>query len=190
MLERVISAEHFLEGVFAVLKNPDALPAVLDELPAPVYLTDASGFVTYFNQACIGFSGRNPLAGKDRWCVTWKLFSEAGEVLPHDQCPMADTVRSREKIRGVTAYAERPDGTRVQFMPFPTPIFSEDGEFQGAVNLLIDITEKQQAGDLRHQAARCRRLATASGDAHLCKTLNRLASQYEVKAIAIDLLPA
>ncbi len=190
MLERIVSAEHFLEGIFAVLKKPDALPTVLDALPAPVYLTDAEGVVTYFNQACIGFSGREPQAGKDRWCVTWKLFTDSGEALPHDQCPMAAAVRSREKIRGVTAYAERPDGTRVQFMPFPTPLFSQDGEFQGAVNLLIDITEKEQAGDLRVQAARCRRLATASGDPQLYKTLNRLASQYEVKAIAIDLLPA
>ena len=189
MFETVTSADQVLAGALAAAQEPDALLRALEEIPAPIYVTDAQGFVTYFNQSCIGFAGRNPQAGKDRWCVTWKLFTEDGKFLPHDQCPMADSIRRREKVRGLTALAERPDGTRMRFMPFPTPIFSESGEFQGAINMLIDITEDQQAAGLRAQAERCRRLAAASGDDAVYKTLHRLASQYEVKAIALELLP-
>ena len=50
-----------------------ALYQALDQLPAPIYVTDPSGLVTYANAACIGFTGRRPAIGKDRWCVTWKL---------------------------------------------------------------------------------------------------------------------
>ena len=189
MFETVTSADQVLAGPLAVAQEPDALLRALEEIPAPIYVTDALGLVTYFNQSCVGFAGRNPQTGKDRWCVTWKLFTEDGKFLPHDQCPMAVSIGRREKVRGLTALAERPDGTRVRFMPFPTPIFSETGEFQGAINMLIDITENQQAADLRVQAERCRRLAAGSGDDAVYKTLHRLASQYEVKAIALELLP-
>ena len=41
--------------------------------------------------------------------------------------------------------AQRPDGTLVPFLPFPTPIANEDGELVGAVNMLVDITERKRA---------------------------------------------
>jgi hypothetical protein len=91
-------------------------------------------------------------------------------------------------LRGLTAIAERPDGSRVRFMPFPTPLFAADGAFEGAINMLIDITEPRQAGELRNQAARCRRLAACCGDPAVIKAMERMATEYEVKASAFDLL--
>jgi hypothetical protein len=53
---------------------------------------------------------------------------------------MAVAVKKQQAIRGLEAVAERPDGTRVPFLPFPTPIFNASGVFVGAVNMLVDIT--------------------------------------------------
>ena len=163
-------------------KRDDGLLTALDQLPAPIYVTDAEGFITYFNPACIGFAGRMPTIGKDRWCVTWKLFTDAGDPLPHDQCPMADAIHDRRRIRGVSAVAERPDGTRVHFLPYPTPLIAEDGELLGAVNILIDVTEERQAGELRAQAVRCRRLAASVGDQQARTALESMAREYDAKA--------
>ena len=55
---------------------------------------------------------------------------------------MAVAIRERRAVRGVEAVAERPDGTRINFMPFPTPVFDDQGQLAGAVNLLLDITER------------------------------------------------
>ena len=182
-------ADRILRQAMAILHAGDSsLLGRLDEIPAPLYVTDSAGYVTHFNSFCIGFSGRTPATGKDRWCVTWKLYTDDGEPLPHDQCPMADAVRGRRALRGLTAIAERPDGSRVRFMPFPTPLFAADGAFEGAINMLIDITEPRQAGELRNQAARCRRLAAGCGDPAVIKTMERMATEYEVKASAFDLL--
>lgn len=63
------------------------------------------------------------MTNQDRWCVTWKLFTNEGRPLPHDQCPMATAIRERRSIRGLTAIAERPDGRRVNFRPYRTPLF-------------------------------------------------------------------
>jgi len=158
------------------------LHAVLQSLPAPIYTTDADGWVTFFNPACIDFAGRTPMLGEDRWCVTWKLYSEAGAFLPHEECPMAVAIREKRAVRGAVAAAERPDGTRVMFTPYPTPIVGEDGEIAGAVNLLLDVTDQRQAGALRAQALRCRRLAHSVTDQRAVDTLLLMAAEYDEKA--------
>ena len=61
--------------------------AVLDSLPIAIYTTDADGWITYWNQACVDFAGREPQLGEDRWCVTWRLFTQEGESLPTMSAP-------------------------------------------------------------------------------------------------------
>lgn len=178
-----MTAESMLEKALSVvLAGDQALRDALDELPAAIYVTDGDGLITYFNPACLDFTGRRPEVGEDRWCVTWRLYTNAGEFLPHDECPMAVAINTQRPVRGVTAVAERPDGTRVIFRPYPTPIFDEDGRFSGAVNLLEDVTDEVRADDLMAQARRCRRLANSVADDVACDTLNRMADEYEAKA--------
>jgi PAS domain S-box-containing protein len=114
--------------------------ALFDSFPAAVYTTDVAGYITYFNKAAEDLAGHSPRIGQDRWCVSWRLLREDGTELPHDQCPMATALREARPIRNVAAIAERPDGTRTPFMPFPTPLFDAEGELIGAVNMLVDIS--------------------------------------------------
>jgi PAS domain S-box-containing protein len=130
-----------------ILSSPEALHEVLDELASPIYSTDRNGTLTYFNHACIRLAGRTPQVGTDKWCVTWKIYTTEGEYLPHDACPMAVAIREKRAIRGVEAVAERPDGSRINFMPFPTPVFDSEGQLAGAVNLLLDITSRRKPDD-------------------------------------------
>ena len=90
-------------------------------------------------------AGRTPVIGTDEWCVTWKLFWPDGTPLPHDQCPMAISLREGRPIRGYEAVAERPDGTRVPFIPYQTPMRDAAGNITGAINMLVDVSERKQA---------------------------------------------
>jgi PAS domain S-box-containing protein len=126
-------------------ERDDQLHRVLDVLPAAVYTTDAAGKITYFNRAAAELAGREPELGKDEWCVTFRIYTPDGKLLPHDQCPMAVALKEKRPVRGVEALAQRPDGTLVPFLPFPTPITGDDGEVVGAVNMLIDISERKQS---------------------------------------------
>lgn len=118
---------------------------VLDALPAAIYTTDAAGRITYCNSAAVELAGREPEVGKDEWCVTYRLHTPDGKPLPHEQCPMAIALRENRPVRGVEALAQRPDGTLVPFLPFPTPIRDENGQLIGAVNMLVDVTERKEA---------------------------------------------
>ncbi|WP_334359965.1 MULTISPECIES: PAS domain S-box protein [unclassified Bradyrhizobium] len=126
-------------------ESEQRLTELLAAIPAAIYTTDAQGKITYFNQAAVEFSGRTPELGSDEWCVTWKLFMPDGTPLPHDQCPMAVALKEGRAVRGAEAVAERPDGTRVPFIPFPTPLRDSSGKVTGAINMLVDISERRQA---------------------------------------------
>lgn len=163
----------------AARQGEAALSAVLARVPAAIYVTDRDGRVTHFSEACTTLAGRQPVANEDRWCVTWKLYTPEGEFLPHDECPMAVSLRENRKVRGLTAVAERPDGTRVNFMPFPTPILDDGGEVIGAVNLLVDLDDPAHQDFCRVQAAKCRRYAASIGQNEVGTSLLALASEYE-----------
>ena len=126
-------------------ESEQRLSELLAAIPAAIYTTDAQGKVTYFNEAAVEFSGRTPVLGSDEWCVTWKLFLPDGTPLPHDRCPMAVALKEGRAVRGAEAVAERPDGTRVPFIPFPTPLRDSSGKINGAINMLVDISERRQA---------------------------------------------
>jgi len=118
---------------------------LLDALPAAIYTTDAAGRITFYNQAAVELAGREPRLGTDQWCVSWRLLLPDGTPLPHDECPMAVALREDRPIRGVEIIAERPDGTRINLLPYPTPLHNSSGALVGAVNMLLDITDRKRA---------------------------------------------
>jgi PAS domain S-box-containing protein len=118
---------------------------LIEALPAAVYTTDPAGWITFYNKAAVEFAGRRPELGSDRWCVCWRLFRPDGTPLPHDESPMAVALKEGRPVRGEESIAERPDGTRVTFIPYPTPLHDSSGGLIGAVNMLVDITERKKA---------------------------------------------
>jgi PAS domain S-box-containing protein len=143
----------------AIRERERQLREILDALPVALYTTDAEGRITYYNEASVEMSGRRPALGDDKWCVTWKLFHPDGTALAHDECPMAVALKEERPVRGAEAVAERPDGSRVPFIPYPTPLFDSTGALAGAVNVLVDIGHRKEAetrqrllfGELNHR---------------------------------------
>ena len=54
-------------------------------------------------------------------------------------------MREQRQIRGMEAVAERPDGTLVHFVPYPTQLYDASGVLIGAVNMLVDISDRKRA---------------------------------------------
>jgi EAL domain-containing protein (putative c-di-GMP-specific phosphodiesterase class I) len=119
---------------------------VVAQLPLALYATDADGRVTYFNEAAARLVGRQPQLGRDRWCIAHRLFQVDGSPLAHEDCPLAVALREKRPVRGVEALAERPDGSRVRFMPLPTPLFDGEGKLVGAINVMVDVGAGPQTG--------------------------------------------
>jgi PAS domain S-box-containing protein len=143
---REYAAQSALNKSQEVLRESELLfRKMIDSLPIAIYTTDAEGRLTYFNPAAVEFSGQVPELSSDQWCVSWKLFHADGAPLPHDQCPMAITLKENRSRRGEEAIAERPDGTRILFLSYPTPLSDTHGKLIGGINMLEDITERRRA---------------------------------------------
>ena len=126
----------------------------IEALPAAVYMTDSEGRLTFYNETAAELWGCRPELGESKFCGSWKLYWPDGTPLPHDQCPMAMALHQGRPIRGMEAVSERPDGTRIPFIPYPTPLFDESGRLTGAVNMLVDISERKRAeADLAERQA-------------------------------------
>ncbi|MBT1159285.1 PAS domain S-box protein [Aminobacter anthyllidis] len=148
---------------------------ILDGLPVAIYTTDRAGTITYYNRAAAELAGREPEIGKDKWCVTFKLFTPDGKELPHDECPMAIALRENRPVRNQEAIAQRPDGSFFPFLPYPTPIRDDDGNLIGAVNMLLDLTDRQRAEEAnQHLSA----IVESSFDAIVSKDLNALIKSW------------
>lgn len=166
LLESSLAA--LVEGASSV-PTDDFFRELVSALPAAVYTTDAAGRITYFNEAAAALWGCRPELGKNEWCGSWKILQPDGRVIPHDQCPMAVAIKERRPVRGIEAIAERPDGTRVPFLPFPTPIYNSSGKLIGAVNMLVDLTDNKRAeAATQHLAS----IVESSDDAIVSKDLN------------------
>jgi PAS domain S-box-containing protein len=129
------------------LASEDGAHALLHALPAAVYTTDAAGRITFYNEAAAALWGCRPKLNTDQWCGSWRMYWPDGTPLPHDQCPMAVAVREGRSFTasGQEAVAERPDGTRVPFIAFPSVLRDQAGAVVGAVNMFFDISERKGA---------------------------------------------
>lgn len=148
---------------------------IIEALPAAIYTTDPWGHITFFNEAAVALWGRRPELGEDQWCGSWKLYWPNGSPMVHAECPMAVALKTRRPVRGVEAIAERPDGTRVPFAPYPTPIFDASRELVGAVNMLVDLTHRKRAEE---GALRLASIVESSDDAIISKDLNGIITSW------------
>ncbi len=160
---------------------------ILDALPVAIYMTDAEGRLTYFNPAAVKLSGCTPELGRDKWCVTRKIFLADGTPLPHDQCPMALALKGSEVPAGLECIAERPDGTRFWFTSFPAVLRDRQSHIIGGINVLIDITDRKDAEmTSRQHADRTAPLLSAivdsSDDAIISKDLNGVVMSWNKSA--------
>jgi len=117
---------------------------LLEMLPVAVFTIDTEGYLDLYNQAAIKLWDRVPVKNKDKWCGSHGLYTLDKVLVPHEICPMATALKENRAIL-TEAYVERPDGTLRHVIAHPQPIHDANGNVTGAMNVLIDITERKEA---------------------------------------------
>ncbi len=118
---------------------------LLEALPAAVYTTDAEGYITYFNQHAADLWGRRPELNKERWCGSAKVCGPDGAPIPEAEWPIVIALREGREVRNAEVIMERKDGKRIPLIPYPTLLRDEEGAITGAINMLVDISERKSA---------------------------------------------
>ena len=148
---------------------------IIEALPAAIYITDAEGRITFYNEAAVAFWGRRPSLGEDQFCGSWKLRRPDGTPLAHGDCPMAVALRTGRRLRGVEAVAERADGKLIPFAAYPTPIFGASSELMGAVNMLVDLSDRKRSEE---SARRLASIVQCCDDAIISEDLRGIISSW------------
>ena len=122
-----------------------ALRDLLGALPAAIYVTDATGRITYCNEAAISLWGASPKLGEHRWSDVSRFYHVGGTPMAVEDCPTEIALTQGRAVRGREAILERGDGTRVPIVPYPTPLHDRTGAVVGVINMTVDISERKQA---------------------------------------------
>ena len=152
---------------------------LLRTLPVAVYMTDAEGWITFYNEAAATLWGTRPETGKARFNGAFRLLHADGTPLPHEAAPTALALRERRPVLGESMIAERPDGTRVHVIAHPTPLFNATGDLTGAANVLIDVTDRHRS---EQTALRLAAIVESSDDAILSKDLDGTIGSWNAAA--------
>src|SRR5262249_27449443 len=100
---------------------------------------------------------------------SFRLYSTDGKPIRPDQCFMALAVKEDKAYEGGEAGVERPGGSPLTILAPISPLYNVEGELIGAVNLMVDITERKQAEAAMAQMAA---IVESSDDAIISKDLN------------------
>src|SRR4030095_11997604 len=140
------------------VRGETQLHRLLDALPAGAYTCDADGLITYFNEHALDVWGRAPKLNDpiDRYCGSFKLFATDGTAISHDQCSMARALQTGTEFNGREIIVERPDGQRRTVLAHASPLRDDSGKVSGAVNVLIDITDRRRAEEGLKTATRAK----------------------------------
>jgi PAS domain S-box-containing protein len=139
---------------------------LIERLPAAVYTCDAEGRIQLYNQAAEDLWGRKLQIGEDVWCGSLRLSRPDGSPLPLAESPMAVAVRQGRGSEGEEIIIHRPDGSTRHVLAYPRPIRDESGMVTGAVNMLLDLTERKRTEDhLKANEVRTRAMFDSALDA-------------------------
>ena len=133
----------------ALITGDSELHRLLETLPAGAYTCDPDGLITYYNAHALALWGRAPKLNDpiDRFCGSFKLFTADGTAIPHDECWIALALRTEQEFNGHEIVIERPDGQRRTVLAHASPIRDGSGKVLGAVNVLVDITDRKRTED-------------------------------------------
>ncbi len=136
---------------------------LLRAAPVGVFVCDRDAVIQYYNERAATLWGRKPEPGAERYCGSTRLWLPSGEVLPHEESPVIEVMRTGEPASAVEVSIEQPDGTRLPVQVDFAALKDAEGEITGAITCFWDISERKASEQaLRESEERFRRIADST----------------------------
>ncbi len=135
----------------ALQRERDLVGRIMETSPVGVVALDRAGDITFANRSAeevLGLS-RDAATGRKYNAPSWRITDFDGEPFPEDELPFSRVMTTRQEVREVRHAIERPDGRRVLLSVNAAPIFRKDGEIDGVVAAIEDVTDLVRAEEKR-----------------------------------------
>jgi PAS domain S-box-containing protein len=130
--------------------------SALDAIPTGFCVCKPDRSLIRYNRRAVELWGCELPLGEpaSRYGGNLKRYQADGELLPFDSTPVAQALRSGERVTAAEIIIEQPDGTRVPVLMNVQPLRDHAGLVEGAVCSFQELTERKQAEEaLRASAA-------------------------------------
>jgi PAS domain S-box-containing protein len=127
-------------------KKQEFLKAILNNVQAGIVACDAEGILTVFNQAAKDFHGvpQQPVP-PEQWAQHYNLYLPDGKTpMKTEDIPLFQALQG-QNVRDVEMMIVPQQGTARMLLVTGQAIIAANGEKQGAVVVMHDITQRQQA---------------------------------------------
>ena len=111
---------------------------LVEQLPSPVWVSDKSGFKTYFNEAWYNLTGRGEIENLGEGWINMIHKDDVDKV----SSAYMESVKGKKEFM-LEYRIERPDGELRWVREHGIPLKDEMGEYLGFLGSCIDLTERQ-----------------------------------------------
>jgi two-component system cell cycle sensor histidine kinase/response regulator CckA len=135
----------------ALHRERDLMSRVMETSPIGIVALNRTGDFIFANTSAakaLGLS-RSAATGLKFEDASWRISGYDGAPFPESDLPFQRVMATRKRVRNVRFAIERPDGQRVLLSVNAAPIFSDDGEIDGLVEAIEDITGREHAEEER-----------------------------------------
>jgi PAS domain S-box-containing protein len=165
-------------GEWELLREKKTTEGILEGMPVPTFVIDRSHRIIYWNRACeelTGFSRRDMVGTYRYWLPFYapERPSMASLVVEQNVAALEKFFGDKNLKRSPVlpgafeAYEYLPNfrGRECYFYHTASPIYDEQGRIQGAVQVTLDVTERELlARELKDSEEKFRRLVESSMD--------------------------
>ena len=119
---------------------------ILNFLPVAVYVCDAAGVITHYNEKAVELWGRAPQPGEtgETFYRSFRFYYADGSAMPYHETPAAGCLTDGLHRKDAEIIIEKPDLSRIMLRVNIAFIKDEGGNTVGVVNCFDDITENEK----------------------------------------------
>ena len=115
--------------------------------PVGITVVNKEGQIFFANQEAEKIHGlyKDQLRQRYYNSPEWKITDYNGEPFPEEKLPVKKVMSTSRSVHNVRLAIEWPDGQRVYLLINSAPMFNEDGELEGVVSAVEDVSAQVKA---------------------------------------------